>query len=188
MGRVKGEPEQKERAWVTEEVMHTIADHMAAGWSLRQVCALDGMPTHAAVIQAARKDPEGVGRLYREARENLFAYWAEEIIDIADDATNDWMEREHGPVTNTEAINRSRLRIDTRKWLLAKLKPSEYGDKTQVEHSGAVDVRALPPEQVRREIVIGLMQRGVSQPQIEAMGYEVPEDLADDQDSGRDDH
>ena len=31
-----------------------------------------------------------------------------------------------------------KTRIDTRKWLLAKLAPKKYGDRTEVEHSGAV--------------------------------------------------
>jgi hypothetical protein len=159
MGATKGQAHEKSRVQVTPEVMDTIADHMAAGWSLRQVCALDGMPTHAAVIQAARKDPDGIGRLYREARENLFAYWAEEIVDIADDATNDWMERENGPVTNTEAINRSRLRIDTRKWLLTKLKPTEYGDKQTITHEG--DLSGLSQDELDRRIAEKLAALGI---------------------------
>jgi len=171
MSRSK-KPNKKDPVPVTPEVMETIADHMAAGWSLRQVCKLDGMPTHAAIIQAARKDPDGIGKLYREDRENLFAYWAEEIVDIADDSKNDFMEREHGPVVNQEAINRSRVRIDVRKWLLTKLKPTEYGDKTQIEHTGGVDVN-MPDEELNRRIVEKLMGQGLTAQQIRAMGYEV---------------
>jgi hypothetical protein len=66
--------------------------------------------------------------------------WADEIVDICDDASNDWMERNNGDdkesswVLNGEHVQRSRLRIDTRKWLLSKLKPEKYGDKLQ--HGG----------------------------------------------------
>jgi hypothetical protein len=44
---------------------------------------------------------------------------ADELVDIADDGGD-------------EGVQRSRLRIDTRKWVLSKMKPKRYGDK--VEH------------------------------------------------------
>ena len=58
--------------------------------------------------------------------------YAEEIIEIADDAKNDWMEREGFKTLNQEHIQRSRVRIDTRKWLMAKLMPKKYGDRVEV--------------------------------------------------------
>jgi hypothetical protein len=60
---------------------------------------------------------------------------AEEMLDIADDGSNDWMERfgDHGESIgwklNHEHVQRSRLRIDTRKFLAAKLLPKTYGEK-----------------------------------------------------------
>ena len=35
-------------------------------------------------------------------------------------------------------IQRSRLRIDARKWMAAKLKPKKYSDRLAMEHSGSV--------------------------------------------------
>lgn len=70
----------------------------------------------------------------------LLEHWSDEVIDISDDGSNDWMERNHGEdkqstwTINGEHVQRSRLRVDTRKWLLSKLKPERYGDR--VEHSG----------------------------------------------------
>lgn len=68
----------------------------------------------------------------------LLEHWAEEIIEIADDGSNDWMERNDkdnpGFVANGEHIQRSRLRSDNRKWLLSKLAARKYGDK--LEHTG----------------------------------------------------
>jgi len=54
---------------------------------------------------------------------------AEECLDIADDSSNDTrIDPETGyEVCNTEFIARARLRIDTRKWLAAKLLPKQYG-------------------------------------------------------------
>ncbi len=59
---------------------------------------------------------------------------AEECLDIADDVAQDYIESEDGNTKcNTEFVNRSRLRVDTRKWLAGKLLPKLYGDAKQVE-------------------------------------------------------
>jgi len=53
---------------------------------------------------------------------------ADEMLDIADDSSNDWIPicGEDGAIqacrVNGEAVNRSRLRVDGRKWIAAKLK------------------------------------------------------------------
>ena len=66
---------------------------------------------------------------------------AEEILDISDDGTNDWEEREIARgrtiiALNTEAVQRSKLRVDTRKWLMAKMKPKKYGDTLDLTSGG----------------------------------------------------
>ena len=60
------------------------------------------------------------------------------MLDIADDSTNDYMMKQGEDGSEYEALNaehiqRSRLRIETRKWLSSKLKPKKYGDKIQQE-------------------------------------------------------
>ncbi len=70
---------------------------------------------------------------------SLAMRWADEALEIADDGSNDWMKRqgEDGEVHviyDHEHIQRSRLRVDTRKWLLSKVLPKVYGDKPQ--HTG----------------------------------------------------
>ena len=71
---------------------------------------------------------------------------SDEILAIADDSTNDAMtitrrDGSESEVADNEWINRSRLRVDTRKWLMSKLAPKKYGDKQQVEHSGELNVQ-----------------------------------------------
>jgi hypothetical protein len=67
---------------------------------------------------------------------------ADELLEIADDGTNDWMKRfgkdgeDLGWALNGEHIARSRLRVDTRKWLLSKCLPKVFGDRIATEHSG----------------------------------------------------
>jgi hypothetical protein len=57
-------------------------------------------------------------------------------LKISDDGRNDYTETEDGEVPNHEHIQRSRLRVDSRKWLASKLVPKKYGDKVSAEVSG----------------------------------------------------
>jgi hypothetical protein len=75
---------------------------------------------------------------------------AEDILDIADDGTNDWVERKRkdgsvDTVVDSEHVQRSKLRIETRLKLLAKWNPKKYGDK-QVVDLGNKDGEALKVE------------------------------------------
>ncbi len=123
----------------TQQVADEICERIADGISLRTICATDDMPAKATVFRwlAARADFRDQ---YARAREVQADALADELLDIADDANNDWMERKGedgqslGWRENGEAIQRSRLRVDTRKWIASKLKPKKYGEK--LEHSG----------------------------------------------------
>lgn len=78
---------------------------------------------------------------YAKACQDRCEHWADEVLEISDDGLNDWVEREKAAgemhlVFNGEHFQRSRLRVDTRKWLLSKLQPKKYGEKIQQEISG----------------------------------------------------
>jgi terminase small subunit-like protein len=63
--------------------------------------------------------------------------FAEEIIEIADEGSNDTYEDDEGrEYVNQDVIQRSRLRVDTRKWLMARMAPKKYGDKVEQILSG----------------------------------------------------
>lgn len=72
--------------------------------------------------------------LYARAKDDQLDLIEDEILEIADDATNDFMEIETKKGTKVvfdkEAVMRSNLRIEARKWLMGKLKPKKYGDRT----------------------------------------------------------
>ena len=44
-------------------------------------------------------------------------------------------------VLDAAAVSRNKLRVDSRKWIAAKLKPRVYGDKVQVE--GVIDHKGM---------------------------------------------
>src|SRR3990167_2857553 len=127
-----------------------ICEHLAAGMTLREVCRQVGMPAESTVRAWAIDDREGFSAQYAQAREIGYHVMADELLEIADDGTNDWMERQNKDgstftVLNGEHVQRSRLRVDTRKWLLSKALPKIYGDKAAMELTGK-DGDALIPD------------------------------------------
>lgn len=128
-----------------------ICERIANGESLRTICDDEDMPTKSTVFLWLREDGDFSDH-YARARESQADALFDEILTIADDGRNDWMERKNaedqniGWVENGEALRRSQLRVDARKWMAGKLQPKKYGDKLQTEHSGSVSVQGLLAE------------------------------------------
>lgn len=117
----------------TQDLGDEICEYIAQGMTLREVCRMPGMPPESTVRLWALDDRYGFSAQYARARSLLLEYWADEMVDIADDGSEDKYEGRNGQtLTNHEVVNRSRLRIDTRKWLLSKLRPDRYGDLISV--------------------------------------------------------
>jgi hypothetical protein len=113
-----------------------ICERLAGGESLRTICASESMPPMATVFRwlAAHRS---FREQYARAREAQADALADEILNIADDSTGDTYTDDDGVEhTNHEVVARSKLRVDARKWLAAKLRPKVYGEKLQQELSG----------------------------------------------------
>lgn len=124
----------------TPEIAAAICSRIASGESLRTICKDEATPAQSTVFKwlAERKE---FSDQYARAREAQADAMAEDILDIADNGTNDWTERQVGDgevieVVNHDHIQRSRLRVDARKWLMARMAPKKYGDKVTQEISG----------------------------------------------------
>ena len=63
------------------------------------------------------------GEMLARARELQAENIADEVVDIADDGQNDWMDRETVKGVIREHVQRSRLRVNTRLCLLKSLSP-----------------------------------------------------------------
>lgn len=106
--------------------------------SLKKICANNpGFPNRETIWQW-RLDHVEFGHLYDSARRLQADLLAEEITEIADNSNNDTLikiksDGSETEVANTEWIARSRLRVDTRKWIACKLLPKVYGEKIQNE-------------------------------------------------------
>lgn len=131
--RPRGRPSSYTPALADEIVLR-----ISNGEPLRQICRDDHMPHWTVVYdwQSANKD---FSLRIAHARELGEEAIAQECFEIADNATNDWMEAA-GPdggeayKLNGEHIQRSKLRIETRLKLLAKWNPRKWGEKVDLNH------------------------------------------------------
>jgi len=138
----------------TQAKADAICARLADGESLRSICRDESMPGTTAVCTWLAKYPEFAAQ-YARARELQADALFDEILDVADDGRNDWMERlgddgeAAGWQANGDAIQRSKLRVDARKWMAARLAPKKYGDKQALEVSGKDGAPLIPVINVR---------------------------------------
>lgn len=127
----------------SQEIADAICERIAGGESLRSICADPDMPVTSTVCKWLGRQ-KAFAEQYARARELQADALFDEILEIADDGNNDWMERKGedgqslGWRENGEALRRSVLRVDARKWMASKLQPKKYGDKVQLDHAGEV--------------------------------------------------
>jgi len=132
----------------SEALADRIIRGMWEGRFLYQVCAQPGMPDKRTVLKWVDIHPEFRARYFR-ARVALADALAEQAIMIADDMSRDQLFTGEG---NPVAVQRARLRIDTRKWVASKLDPKGWGQRAEV--TGEVTHRLLidrPPEESREQ-------------------------------------
>ncbi len=130
----------------TDKLAAKICRRLAVGESLRAICADKAMPAISTVMGWLFDGKHGeFSEQYARAREAQAEVRADEIVDIADDDTNDFTADKDGKlVADHEHIQRSRLRVDARKWIAAKLLPKRYGDKLQHTGDGGGPIRVRP--------------------------------------------
>lgn len=126
-----------------------ICEELVEGRSLRSICADEGMPSPSNVFLWLERHAD-FRDLYVRARHLQADLIFDEVLDIADDTSGDWVRRRKGSgwTVNAEHIRRSKLRIAVRKWVAAGLKPRKYGDKVALPDSDHA-----PVVKVVREIV-----------------------------------
>lgn len=103
--------------------------------SLRSVLLKDGMPSSRTFYQWIANDEDKEKQYARACKDRADALF-DELLDIADDGQNDYMIKNGYTALDSEHIQRSKLRVDTRKWALAKMNPRKYGDKLDVTTDG----------------------------------------------------
>lgn len=126
-------------AWSKEDIEKTfkiiirkIADD---GFSLRKALREESMPGKDLFYKWIDEDEskkEQYARATISRADNIF----EDILDISDDQEGDvYIDNNGFEQTNHNVIARSKLRIDSRKWMLGKMQPKKYGDKIEVDQT-----------------------------------------------------
>lgn len=124
----------------TNELFDAICkDLSSSSIGLHHICRKHGV-SHQSFYEWI-KDEQLLDK-YMRARDEQADYLADEILNIADDKKGDLQASEHGLVGNAANVQRSRLQVEARKWIAAKLKPKKYGEKLQTEQT--INVNKLP--------------------------------------------
>ena len=123
---------------LAEQICSALTD----GKSLRSICLQDDLPNQTTVFRwLADERYSEFRKQYASAREVQADAIFDECLDIADDGANDYMGDDEK--YNGDHVARSRLRIDTRKWMAGKLAPKKYGEKLDVDVSGNLTVQII---------------------------------------------
>ncbi len=122
-----------------QDIADKVLEKLSEGLSLRKSCEAVGSVTPRTILDWTEAEPD-FGTQYTRTRARAYEMLADEIVQIADDGANDTYETENGNAVNQDVIARSRLRVDTRKWMLSKMLPKVYGEKTETTHKGSIGV------------------------------------------------
>ena len=126
-----------------DNIFEYVCQEIEKGRALRNVLKDDNMPSTSTFYQWLDND-EVKAKQYARATEVRADIIFDDILAIADENTNDTSINENGiEVVNNDVIQRSRLRIDARKWVLSKLNPKKFGDKADIT-SGGEKIQNIP--------------------------------------------
>jgi hypothetical protein len=148
------------------ELLTLICLRTAEGESMRAIARDPDMPSRSR-IQKELVENSAFAAQYARARELMYAGWADEILEIADDGTTDYITKvgrngHEYEAVDQEHIQRSRLRVDSRKWLLSKLLPKQFGDKVEHDHGGEVthkvDITGLSEREKMRRFALFMLE------------------------------
>lgn len=126
------------RSYDRTAVSQVILDGMALqGLSCAKACKLVDIPV--TTFFSWLSDDKKLFDDYARARESMIDKIADEIMEIADVP----VPTLPSGATDSGAVMKQKLQIDTRKWILSKLAPRKYGDKVEVDHTGSVQVTSI---------------------------------------------
>lgn len=113
------------------ELAQEICYRLSMGQSARHICRDDDMPVMSTLMKWLNEpDKEWFSEQYAKARDYQGDYYADEVVDLADEL--------HEAADSNE-IARARLRIDSRKWKVARMSPRKWGDKSALDVTSSDD-------------------------------------------------
>jgi hypothetical protein len=130
----------------TPEITAIILQRIADGESVRAICRDDAMPSLSAFFRWVSENDK-FREQYDAATDVRAEAIFEEALEIADTVligekvkTSGEGESLKVETQTGDMVERARLKVDTRKWFLSKLKPKRYGERLDLNHSGNIDL------------------------------------------------
>ena len=122
----------------TPEIEDLILGELKCGRTLTDICRDPDMPHVRSVQNWLAEDRNGFAARYKKAREIGCDIMADDIVDIADDRSGDWIvmtNKEGAPeaILDPERVSRTRVRIVARRWRLSKMLPRTYGERPDLD-------------------------------------------------------
>jgi len=132
-----------------EQIFERVIEDVYRGRSLQSLIEDDHrVVSYEDFLRWVKRDPNRHER-FKEAQEMRTEFLAGEILEIADGV-------ESVDPTSNDTVNRDKLRIDTRKWLMGAHNRKRYGESKQIELGGQISVLgALAAAQ--RTVIDGLV-------------------------------
>ena len=134
----------------TPQLADEICERISLGQSLVSICKDQHIPGMATIFRWLERDLDGFVERYTRAREVQAETLLDELVGIADGASE-------------TDVRSTQLRVDTRKWAIAKLAPRKYGERLSVDVEVRISVnQAL--EAARARVIEGKAKHIEAQP------------------------
>ena len=136
-----------------EELFEEVILRITEGEAIRTILKDSHMPSNKVFYKWLDSDEEK-GKQYARACNIRADSVFEEILEIADDSSGDtYFDKDGNPKLDSEFVQRSRLKIDARKWYVSKLNPKKYGDRVMNENVNKnFDLNNLTDEEIEERL------------------------------------
>lgn len=114
-----------------EDIFNEVIDRISNGESLNKILQDKNKPRRCTFYEWLEKDEEKANKYARACNTRAEVIF-DEILEISEHT-----EEDHTAFTGINVIQRDKLRIDARKWVLAKMMPKKYGDKAEIDHKSS---------------------------------------------------
>jgi len=128
---------QKDKQNIINEICRRMIENGEALRNIIKSKALPDLTTFYVWIDANKEFSNQYARAIELRSESM----ANDIMNISDATKNDVIKDENGnKIVNHNVIQRDRLRVDSRKWLMSKMYPKKYGDYIRQDNNVTSDM------------------------------------------------
>jgi hypothetical protein len=126
-----------------EDIFNKVCERIQNGEAVRTILLESDMPSSRTFFKWLDELDENDAKVKQYARATTKRADAifDEILDIADENNADVYIDDGVAKIDGNTVQRSRLRVDARKWVASKLNPKKYGDKLDVGIKGGMVVK-----------------------------------------------